>query len=287
MPPPRGKRTRLTVDRELFEEFFVLDSFGRVISNDAMAMGIIRTPYEAVEMICIANRNMADIFPYEIALELEDNGSGKDDDYLAALRVQDFERAKRFIDEYISKERHTELFLSVINEVREDLGLPEWDPNDPLAWPTVQGEYNPPELPDDGGEPAYVPIAPWRFERHFRLTGTGFRLAREAIRQSIIATPYEVVEMICNVNLMREARTRQNALRLVFDEYTPEELMVAIQNRTFTSFVERAAESEKLDKMADSLLLELRKTFGVPETEERGNSERYKQWSEARRKPVN
>src|ERR1700757_3406109 len=129
MPPPRGKRTRLTVDRELFEEFFVIDSFGRTISNDAMAMGIIRTPYEAIEMICIANRNMADIFPDEIALELEENGSGKDDEYYAALRIGDHDRANRFIEQYISKERHTELFLSVMNEVREDLGLPEFDRN--------------------------------------------------------------------------------------------------------------------------------------------------------------
>lgn len=278
------ERTRLTVDRELFEEFFVIDSFARVISNDAMAMGIIRTPYEAIEMLCIANRNMAEIFVEEMALELEQYG--KDDEYWAALQAEDSDRANRFISEYISGKRHAEIYLSVMNEVREDLGLPEFDADDPMAWPAIQGEYDPPALPPVV-EPAYVPIAPGRFEEHFRLTGTGFRIALDAVRQSVIATPYQVVEMICNANLMRSARMSENALRLVFDHYTPEELMVAIQNGTFSGFIERAAESEEFETMAGNLRLEIRTAFGVPETKEQGTSEKYKLWAGSRRKPVN
>lgn len=293
MPEPRGKRTRLTVDRELFEEFFVMDIFGRSIAVDALAMGLIRTPYEQIETLCLANHNMAVIFVDEIADELEK--CGKADEYLDAIEIEDSARANRFIDEYMSEERHSEIFLGVYNEVRADLGLPAWDPNRPnrkrsSKLPPEEEEWEPPDtrspLPD-GAERAFVPIAPWRFERHFTLKGAGYFVARDAIRQSVIATPYEAVEMICNVNMMFSLRNRQNAFRLIFGEYTPEELMVAIENRTFSAFMDRTIEDRKFEEMTDDLMLEIRKVFGVPETEEKGKSERYKLWSETRRKPVN
>ena len=286
MPKPRGKRTTLTVDRELFEEFFVIDSWARTIVVDALGAGIIETPYEALEMLCVANRKMAEIFVDEIALDLAE--VGKDEDYIAALEVGDNARANSFIDQYISSDRHTQLFLGVLNEVREDLGLPEWDFNNtkPLPFEPTESEYDRPAMAE-GAEAAFVRIAPWRFERHFRVTGPGMRIAIDAVRQSIIATPYEVVEMICNVNLMHEVRTRQNTFRLIFDEYTPEELYVAIQNRTFSGFVERTAESTNFDEIYDNLMLEIRNKFGVPEPKEKGKSEKYGLWSESRRKPVN
>ena len=270
-----------------------MESFGRSIAVDALTMGVIRTPYEEIETICGANHSMAVIFVDEIADELEK--CGKDDEYLDAIELQESDRANRFIDEYISKERHSEIFLGVLNEVRGDFGLPPWNPNRPKplrSLRTLAAAEEEPEWPDrpalpEGVEPAFVPVAPWRFERHFTLKGPGFWVALDAIRQSVIATPYEAVEMICNVNLMHTVRFRQKSLRLIFDEYTPEELVVAVQNRTFDGFMERTAASEKLDEMTDELMLEIRKAFGVPETEEKGKSEKYKLWSESRRKPVN
>src|ERR1043166_7655125 len=262
-----------------------------MIAVDAQAMGMIRTPYEAVEMVCIANHDLAVNYVDDMADELEKHG--KADEYLTAVELGDTARATSFIEELIEKERIREIFLTALKETREELGVPELDPKIRRAGTLdidpgeEEDEFEDDDDLPDVVEPAFVRIAPWRFERHFELTGAGFWVALDAVRQSVIATPYEAVEMICNVNLMYSARSRQNTWRLIFDEYTPEELVVAIQNRTLSGFMERTAKSEKFETMVDDLMLEIRKKFGVPETEKRGKSEKYKLWAESRRKPVN
>src|ERR1043166_3874120 len=97
-----------------------------MIAVDAQAMGMIRTPYEAVEMVCIANHDLAVNYVDDMADELEKHG--KADEYLTAVELGDTARATSFIEELIEKERIREIFLTALKETREELGVPELDP---------------------------------------------------------------------------------------------------------------------------------------------------------------
>ena len=46
----------LPIDRSDFETFFNIDSLGYEVAKEALRQGVIRTPYEMVEMICTANK---------------------------------------------------------------------------------------------------------------------------------------------------------------------------------------------------------------------------------------
>jgi hypothetical protein len=55
------------------------------------------------------------------------------------------------------------------------------------------------EMPD-GTEPAVLPLDRSDFESFFKLDSPGYWLAKEAFRQGVIGTPYEMVEMVCAAN---------------------------------------------------------------------------------------
>ena len=94
--------------------------------------------------------------------------------------------------------------------------------------------------------------------------------------------------MICNVNLMTDVRLHQISAQTLLDQYpTAEELGAALQNGSIDGFMSTAPDSEGFQRRVDKMMLEIRAAFGVSETEEAGEAEKYKLWSESRRKPVN
>ena len=294
MVKPRGKRTTLTVDRETFEEFFFVGSTGVNVARDAMAADKIRTPYEAIELICLVNQLEAEWFFWDMVVELEQYG--KDDDYIAAHNLGDHERYDRLIFDNVSKDRVHQMLLDVQSDVREELGIPEGRrtlkrvPSMTRPEPDDADREEPREklAPEMKGEPAVVPmLAPSRFEKFFDLEGPARSIVWDAQRQSVIATPYEAVKMLCEVNMMYATRLRAMMWGAAFGEYdTPEELDAALENRTFARLAtERMAKS--FEQMYADVILEIRTKFGVPETEERGKSERYRLWLQTRSKPVN
>ncbi len=299
MSKPRGKRTTLPVERELFDEFFVIDTDGYTFALDALATGKIRTPYEAIEMVCCANRELTAMFVEQMAGELQP--FGKTDAWLAALDAEDYERSDGIIISCISRKRIDEVTLGTRKQLRAELGIPDLGPEGRLSaraprrhpgdgdddgeewkWP---GEE--PALPE-GAEAATVPIAPWRFERYFDLHGPGHWITLDAFRESVIATPYETVEMICNVNLMHTLRFRQLMAQALLEQFaTEEELIDAMENGTFKQVMFERMKTDWFHQKSDALMLEIRKRFGVPEPETRGRAEKYRLWSETRLKPVN
>lgn len=294
MSKARGKRTTLTVDRETFEAYFYVGSDGIAIARDAMDRGMIRTPYEAIELVCHANRLEAEWYYWDMVVELEPHG--KDDDYIAAESIGDTERTNHLILEYVGRERLRQMLLDVRSDVREELGIPEVSRRVRLERALSLYEEDDEEQDEPPkkfgtpmkGEPAFVRVAPWRFERHFELDGAAYWVVLDAFRQSVIATPYEMVEMLCNANLMYSKRLRENAWRAAAEHYgSPEELRVAVENGTYDRYTEELLESEWFKQMFDSLLLEMRTAFGVAETSEIGAAERYELWLDARRKTVN
>jgi hypothetical protein len=138
------------------------------------------------------------------------------------------------------------------------------------------------------GEPAVVPIARWRFEKYFQLDGLPYAIVLDAFRQSVIATPYEMVKMLCEANIMYSLRLRENVWRAAAEEYQSfDALQVAVQNGTYRTFSDNLRNSERFGQLIDNLILEIRTAFGVPETAEIGPAEKYKLWLESRRRPVN
>ena len=111
MPPPRGKRTTLTVDRETFEEYFFVGSTGVNVARDALAADKIRTPYEAIALVCLVNELEAEWFFWDTVVELEQYG--KDDDYFAAYSLGDRARCDRLMFDNISKDRVLQMLLDV------------------------------------------------------------------------------------------------------------------------------------------------------------------------------
>ena len=294
MPKPRGKRTTLTVDRETFEEYFVIGSTGVNVARDAMAADKIRTPYEAIELVCLVNQLEAEWFFWDTIVEL--GQYGKDDDYFAAYSLGDHARCDRLMFDNISKDRVQQMLLDVHSDVRDELQIPEGrrrlkrvpsltqsEPDD------EEREESPVKLaPEMKGEPAVVPmLAPSRFEQFFDLDSPTYWIVVDAQRESVIATPYEAVKMLCEANMMYVTRIRAMMLGTAFGQYdTPEELDVAVKNRTFATLATTRMR-EQFEQIYDDLILEIRTTFGVPETEERGKGEKYRLWLQTRRKPVN
>jgi hypothetical protein len=294
MPPPRGKRTTLTVDRPTFEEYFYVGSDGISVARDAMDRGLIRTPYESIELVCLVNQLEAEWHYWDTIAELEQHG--KDDEYAAANAQGDNERQEQLILQYIGRERLREMLLEVRSDVRDELQIPAVSRRARRAGssystePENESREEPREklAPPFNGEPAIVPIARWRFERHFELDGAAYWIVLDAFRQSVIATPYEMVTMLCDVNMMYSRRLRENAWLTAVEKYQSfDELQVAVQNGTFARPSAEAAKGEQFEQMFDKLMLEIRTAFGVPETKEIGKAEKYKLWLEAHRSPVN
>jgi hypothetical protein len=294
MPQPRGKRTKLTVDRGTFEEYFFVGSTGINVARDAMAADKIRTPYEAIELVCLVNQLEAEWFFWDMVAELEPHG--KDDDYIAAHKLGDFDRYDRLIFDNVSKDRVYQMLLDVQSDVREELGIPEGRrrlkrvPSLTQSEPDDEDREKPREklAPEMKGEPAVVPmLARSRFEQFFDLDSPAYSIVWDAQRQNVIATPYEAVKMLCEANMMYATRIRANMWRTAFGQYdTPEELDAAVQNRTFAATA-ASSWNERFDQIYDDLILEIRTAFGVPKTEERGKGEKYRLWLQTRSKPVN
>jgi len=291
---PRGKRTTLTVDRPTFEEYFFLGSSGISIARDALDRGIIRTPYESIELVCLVNQLEAEWHYLDTLSELE--AHGKDEDYEAAYAQGDRERCDQIILQYIGRERLREMLLEVRSDVRDELQIPEVSRRASrasylsAAEPENERREEPREklAPPFNGEPAIIPMARWRFERHFVLDGVPYWIALDAFRQSVIGTPYEMVTMLCDVNMMYSRRLRESAWLAAFERYQSfDEMQVAVQNGTFARDSVEESKGEKFDQMFDALMLEIRTAFGVPETNEIGKAEKYKLWLEAHRSPVN
>lgn len=138
------------------------------------------------------------------------------------------------------------------------------------------------------GEPAVVPIAPWRFEKYFELDGLPYAIVLDAFRQSVIATPCEMVKMLVDVNMLYSLRLRETAWRKIAEQYdSVEELRMSVRNGTYAGFRSDVLESEWFEQMYDTLILEIRTVFRVPEIAEIGRAEKYKLWLDARRRPVN
>ena len=294
MPRHRGKRTTLTVDRETFEEYFFVDSDGIALARDAMDTGMIRTPYEAIELVCLANQLEAEWHYWDMLAELEPHG--KEEDFIAAYTVDDTERANQIILQYIGRERLRQMLLDVKGDVRDELQIPEVSLRARRAlWsssrePDDEDREEPREklAPPMKGEPAVVPIARWRFEKYFELDGLPYGIVLDAFRQSVIATPYEMVKMLCDVNMLYSLRLREKAWRKIAEQYdSVEELRMAVRNGTYAGFRSDVLESEWFEQMFDNLILEIRTAFGVPEIAEIGTAEKYKLWLESRRRPVN
>ncbi|HEX3571047.1 MAG TPA: hypothetical protein VHU44_09515, partial [Acidobacteriaceae bacterium] len=248
-----------------------------------------RTPYEAIETVCHTNRTLAMMFIQQTAAELEP--FGKADDWLAALDMEDWKRFDAIVSSCIGRERINELKLGTRKQLREELGIPELDLETRAAarhsWPDPDEEDSQPANPELA-EPATVAIAPWRFEEYFSLSGPGHWIALDAFRESVIATPYEAVEMICNVNLMHTLRFRQLMAQAVLEQFTTaEELGDAMRNGTFKERVSAQTETEWFHEKSENLMREIRTRFGVPEPQVRGKAEKYKLWSETRLQPVN
>lgn len=294
MPRPRGKRTTLTVDRETFEEFFFVGSTGVNVARDAMAADKIRTPYEAIALVCLVNQLEAEWFFWDMVVELEQYG--KDDDYIAAHTLGDHERYDRLIFDNVSKDRVYQMLLDVQSDVREELGIPEGRrrvkqvPSLIQSEPDDEDREEPREklAPEMKGDPAVIPmLSPSRFEKFFDLDSPARSIVVDAQRESVIATPYEAVKMLCEANMMYATRIRAYILGTAFGQYdTPEELDAAVKNRTFPASA-ASRWNEEFDQIYDDLILEIRTAFGVPETEERGKSEKYRLWLQTRSKPVN
>ena len=123
MPRPRGKRTTLTVDCPTFEEYFYVGSDGIALARDALFTGMIRTPYEAIELVCLVNELEAEWHYSDMLVELEPHG--KDDDYEAASAQGDTARKEQIILEYVGRERLRQMLLDVKSDVRDELQIPE------------------------------------------------------------------------------------------------------------------------------------------------------------------
>jgi hypothetical protein len=294
VPKPRGKRTTLTVDRDTFEEYFFVGSTGVNVARDAMAAGKIRTPYEAIGLVCLVNQLEAEWFFWDTVVELEQYG--KDDDYFAAYSLGDHQRCDRLMFDNISKDRVYQMLLDVQSDVREELEIPDGRRSLKRVPSLIQSEPDDEDREEPGeklapemkGEPAVVPmLAPSRFEKYFDLDSPVYSIVWDAQSESVIATPYEAVKMLCEANMMYVTRVRAEMWGTAFSQFdSPEELEVAVQNRTFATLA-TARMRESFEQMYDDLFVEIRTAFGVPKTEERGKGEKYRLWLQTRRNPVN
>jgi hypothetical protein len=185
MPDQKRSHTRLTIDRASFERNFILEAAGRAIAVEALAAGTIETPYEVVEMICRVNELYARMVFERMLDELEP--LGRADDYVAAARLHDSERSTSILVETLGEDRLMTIFPDISRKFSEDFaGLRPED----IATA---------ELPK-GAEPATLALDPTDFERFFKIDSPGYRVTREAVRQGVIGTPYEMVEMVCAAN---------------------------------------------------------------------------------------
>jgi len=122
MPDQEWSQTRLTIDRASFERHFVLEGPGHGIALEALASGIIQTPYEVVDLICRVNQLYGEMLFYRMLEELEP--LGRADDYVMAQKLHDSERSALIMIEALGKDRLTTIFPEIFRQLREDiLGL--------------------------------------------------------------------------------------------------------------------------------------------------------------------
>jgi hypothetical protein len=293
MSRPRGKRTTLTVDRDTFEEYFIVGSTGVNVARNAMTADKIRTPYEAIELVCLANQLESEWFFWDTVVELEQYG--KDDDYIAAYKVGDHQRCDRLMFDHVSRDRVRQMLLDVQSDVREELGIPEAPLKlkrvpSLIRWEEDEERDEPREklAPAMKGGPAVIAgLARGRFENYFDLDSPACRIVWDARLDDVVATPYEAVKMLCEVNMMYTTRIRAAMLGTALGAYDSQEgISTAMQNGTFATRAV-AQLSDQFEQLYDGLIEEIRATFGVPEKEEHGTGERYRVWLQTRRKPVN
>jgi len=125
------------------------------------------------------------------------------------------------------------------------------------------------------------------FEQFFNLDGVGYEIASDALQHGVIATPYQAVEMICEANVMYRFAMRERLMTLVSEASSAEEVQLAIRSHTFAPFAEATVGAKALAELNDDVTRRVRDVFGVPDSEETGTGEKYKQWAESRGKPIN
>jgi hypothetical protein len=207
---------KLTISRQLFENYFSLSGAGYVLANDALAAGWISTPYEIIEVVCLVDRVFASILLDRMLEELQP--LGKAEEYLTCERVGDHRRSASITFESLGKERLREILPDIARRLREEVGVPRMEAasNDP-GWhffeelmtdvppdrgPRREAEHTLSWLAgeEDRRDLAVLTIGQADFEWFFRLGGAGYAAATDALAQGVIGTPYEIVETVCAAN---------------------------------------------------------------------------------------
>ena len=130
MPGDPLTPAKLTISRQLFENYFSLSGAGYVLANDALAAGWISTPYEIIEVVCLVDRVFASILLDRMLEELQP--LGKSEEYLICALTEVGGDVDAFTAGYIRT-----LMAETLVEIEAELGVSprttENNPNDKNA----------------------------------------------------------------------------------------------------------------------------------------------------------
>jgi hypothetical protein len=283
--PDREKRpAQLTVGRDVFENYFLLDGAGRQVALDAIASGRIETPYEAIEIICLVNRLFASMLLDRFLEEL--TPLGRADEYATAEALSHSKRSARIAIEALGKERIREIVPDVMRRLREDVGIPELEVSTADSFRLRGGPQENREHPlswlladEDVSEPAVLSVDRADFEGFFKIDGPGYWVVRAALDQDIIGTPYEMVEMICAVNESIATKVFERLSAALTDRGQADELRATTDGKSFTDLAIAALGDRTLGACYSGVLFEVAEQFhvSVTETEKRPN-EKHALW---------
>lgn len=266
MPDTERSSTRLTVDRASFENHFVLEGAGRAIAADAIAAGIIHTPYEVVEMICRVNERFAGMLFDRMFEELEP--LDKADDYAMATTLRDSKRSASIMFETLGKDRLTEIIPDISRQLREEAGgFRAEDLTD---------------RPPGAGEPAILALDPFEFESFFNIESIGCLIAVEAFRQGVIGTPYEMVETVCAANRLHARKLCERLKVALAESDRRPDLESPMSRRALADLLITTFGEKGHDAMIGELALEVAEELHVSTTNRPARLyEKYKLWSAA------
>jgi hypothetical protein len=116
--------------------------------------------------------------------------------------------------------------------------------------------------PPKVADPATLPIPRSDFEQFFKINSLGYVVAREAVRQGVIGTPYEMVETVCaaNESIGKKLLERVTAAtkRDLIAEPEPLPSAKALDDLVMATFGERG-----FDQLLRDLFLEVAQEFHV------------------------
>lgn len=285
MPEDKNRAAQLTISRELFDKFFLLDEAGHLVAIDALAAGFIETPYEVIEVVCLVNRLFASMVVNRVLEESEP--SGKAHEYATAGRLRDRERSTRILAEAFGGDGITKIVPEVMRQLRDDIGVPELEPSATRRAPSTRKKRSSKHFlswlaEEDVTEAAVLTTSEADFERHFKLEGPGCWIAKEAFEQGVIGTPYEMVDLICAAEKSWRAKVLERLEAAVAEHDQASEMRAATDSEALANLTLANLGTPTLEQLISGSVRDAAEEFHVSMTGTTARvNEKYDLWSAA------